>query len=123
MARVRSRDTKPERAVRRLISNLGCRYRLHARDLPGRPDIVLRRSHKAIFVHGCFWHRHRSCALARIPKSRTAFWINKLEGNRLRDLRNERRIRKLGWQTLKIWECELRNLAKVEAKVRRFLDV
>src|SRR5687768_17294491 len=91
MSRIGAKDTKPEMAVRRLVHSLGYRYRLHRRSLPGNPDLVFPARRKAIFVHGCFWHRHpdSSCKLARLPKSRGDFWIPKLEANAERDLRNE----------------------------------
>lgn len=89
MGRVRSRDTVPEMFVRRLTHALGYRYRLHGKDLPGKPDLVFRSRRKVIFVHGCFWHRHPGCALARLPKSREDFWLPKLEANRQRDLKTE----------------------------------
>ncbi|MGA3372841.1 MAG: very short patch repair endonuclease [Terracidiphilus sp.] len=88
MARVRSKDSRPELLIRRLVFAMGYRYRLHARDLPGCPDLVFRSRQKVIFVHGCFWHPHENCALARMPKSRPEFWGPKLEGNRQRDAKN-----------------------------------
>lgn len=122
MARVRSRNTKPELAVRRLVHGMGYRYRLHGKDLPGRPDLVFRRARKVIFVHGCFWHRHRGCVLARLPKSRSDFWLPKLEGNRLRDERNKRALTRTGWKVLTIWECEIKEVKKLEKRLGRFLD-
>lgn len=122
MARVRSKDTRPEWAVRRLIFAMGYRYRLHVPTLPGRPDLVFRRSRKIIFVHGCFWHRHKGCPLARQPKSREDFWIPKLEANRKRDQRNKRALVREGWRVLTIWECQLRNIDRLRGKVRRFFD-
>ncbi|MBS1822352.1 MAG: DNA mismatch endonuclease Vsr [Acidobacteria bacterium] len=124
MALVRSTDTKPEMLVRRLIFHLGFRYRLHARDLPGCPDVVFRSRKKVIFVHGCFWHRHSSaaCKLARLPKSRQSFWSTKLEANRRRDQTNRRKLRNLGWNVLQIWECELKNIDKLQRRIVRFLQ-
>jgi len=122
MARVRAKDTRPEMAVRRLIFALGFRYRLHERKLPGCPDLVFRSRRKVIFVHGCFWHRHTNCALARIPKSRVDFWTAKLEGNRQRDERNKRALTREGWKVLIIWECQIADAARLEARIRRFLD-
>jgi DNA mismatch endonuclease (patch repair protein) len=121
MALVRSRDTKPEMIVRRLIHSLGFRYRLHVRVLPGAPDLVFPRLRKVIFVHGCFWHRHSGCSLCRLPKSRLEFWQPKLEGNRLRDSRQRRELKKLGWRSLVIWECQVARIAILERKVKRFL--
>ncbi|MBN3850249.1 DNA mismatch endonuclease Vsr [Paraburkholderia sp. Ac-20342] len=122
MGRVRSRDTKPEMVVRRLVHAMGYRYRLHARDLPGRPDLVFRPRRKAIFVHGCFWHRHPNCALARLPKSRGDFWLPKLEANRQRDLKNECALQDAGWKVLTVWECELCDVAELKNKIKEFLD-
>jgi DNA mismatch endonuclease (patch repair protein) len=122
MARVRSKNSRPEVFVRRLVYALGYRYRLHQRDLPGSPDLVFRSRQKVIFVHGCFWHRHTKCALARMPKSRVDFWNEKLEGNRRRDERNKRALAREGWRVLIIWECQIRNASRLEAKIRRFLD-
>jgi DNA mismatch endonuclease (patch repair protein) len=110
--------------VRKLIFALGYRYRLHARDLPGNPDLVFRKRRKVIFVHGCFWHRHPAagCALARLPKSRLDFWLPKLEGNKKRDERNKRSLVQAGWKVLTIWECELKNAKRLGAAITRFLD-
>ena len=122
MGRVRSRDTHPEMVVRKLVYSLGYRYRLHLTNLPGKPDIVFGSRKKVLFVNGCFWHRHKGCALARLPKSRQDFWATKLESNRLRDIRNERELRAAGWSVMTIWECELRNIAQLAARLREFLD-
>lgn len=122
MALIRGRDTKPELTVRRLLHGWGFRYRLHGAALPGKPDLVFPRRKKVIFVHGCFWHRHPDCALARLPKSRLAFWLPKLNENRQRDLRNIRRLRKLGWKTQIVWECELRDLDRLGRRMRVFLE-
>jgi DNA mismatch endonuclease (patch repair protein) len=122
MARVRSRDTKPEMVVRRLVHAMGYRYRLHARDLPGKPDLVFRSREKVVFIHGCFWHRHAGCALARLPTSRQDFWLPKLNGNRQRDAKNERALRDAGWDVLTIWECELGDIAELKTRIRGFLD-
>ncbi|MCC6695348.1 MAG: DNA mismatch endonuclease Vsr [Candidatus Hydrogenedentes bacterium] len=122
MARVRSKNMRPELAVRMLVFAMGYRYRLHARDLPGSPDLVFRRRRKVIFVHGCFWHRHSNCALARLPKSRIEFWTPKLEGNRKRDEKNRRALRRDGWSVLTVWECQLKSSSALERRIRRFLD-
>jgi DNA mismatch endonuclease (patch repair protein) len=124
MSAIAGRDTKPELVVRRLLWRLGYRYRLQARDLPGRPDIVFRGRKKAILVHGCFWHRHPdpSCKLARLPKSRLDFWEPKLEGNRKRDEANLRSLRALGWHVLLVWECELRDREQLGNRLRAFVE-
>ena len=122
MARVRATDTRPEMTVRRLVHGLGYRYRLHSRQLPGRPDLVFAGRRKVIFVHGCFWHRHLGCRLARTPKSRVDFWRAKLDGNRRRDLVKQRELRELGWQSLVVWECQLKDLDLVTERVTAFLE-
>jgi DNA mismatch endonuclease (patch repair protein) len=124
MALVRGKDTKPELVVRRLVHGMGYRYRLHSASLPGKPDLVFPGRRKVIFVHGCFWHRHpsSSCKLARMPKSRLEFWLPKLEGNRLRDERNQRELKKQGWKVLSIWECQIVNLASLSNRIRSFLS-
>ena len=123
MARIRSKDTKPELVVRKLVHGLGYRYRLHDKRLPGRPDLVFASRRAVIMVHGCFFHRHPdpACPLARLPKSRLDFWLPKLEGNRQRDLVVLERLRALGWQSLEIWECQVRDLDAVTARVVEFL--
>ncbi len=123
MSRVRGRDTATELTVRRLVCDLGYRYRLHAGDLPGAPDLVFRSRRKVIFVHGCFWHRHGSqrCRLARLPKTRVDFWLSKLEGNRLRDIRNLRALRRSGWRALVVWECQLRDRVAVRHRLEVFM--
>lgn len=123
MSRIRHRDTKPEMLVRRLLHAMGFRYRLHDKRLPGSPDIVFASRKKAIFVHGCFWHRHpdAGCALARMPKSRLDFWRPKLEGNRTRDVRHQSELDALGWRYLIVWECELRNKEQFRNRLLAFL--
>jgi DNA mismatch endonuclease (patch repair protein) len=103
---------------------MGFRYRLHVKTLPGKPDLVLPKLRKVILVHGCFWHRHkkRSCRLARLPKTRLEFWEPKLEGNRQRDIANKRLLRKAGWSVIEVWECELKNLETLEARLGYFLE-
>jgi DNA mismatch endonuclease (patch repair protein) len=122
MALVRGKNTKPEMLVRRLVHGLGYRYRLHRRDLPGTPDLVFASKRKVVFVHGCFWHRHASCALARLPKSRVEFWLPKLQGNAKRDARNMRALRRLEWGVMTIWECQLRDTPRLTGRIRRFLN-
>lgn len=121
MALIRSKDTQPEIAVRKLVSAMGLRYRLHVSDLPGRPDLVFRRIRKIVFVHGCFWHQHARCRVARLPRSRLAYWRPKLDGNRKRDQRNVRRLREAGWKVLTIRECELNEIDVVARRLKTFL--
>jgi DNA mismatch endonuclease (patch repair protein) len=120
MSRVRSKDTKAEMQVRRLVFRMGYRFRLHRRDLPGCPDLAFPSRRKVIFVHGCFWHRHEGCG--RMPKSRLDFWRPKLEANRQRDARNEGRLREMGWGYLVIWECQLLDQDSLETLIREYLQ-
>ncbi|TPL35582.1 very short patch repair endonuclease [Mesorhizobium sp. B2-4-8] len=108
MALIKARDTKPELRVRRAMHAAGLRYRLHAKDLPGRPDLVFRSRNLVVFVHGCFWHQHPdpTCKLARMPKTKLEFWRPKLEGNRQRDLRTRGELEARGWSALEVWECQ-----------------
>lgn len=122
MALIRGADTKPELFVRRLVHSLGYRYRLHRRDLPGKPDLVFPGRKSVIFVHGCFWHRHEGCRKARLPKSRFSYWIPKLEGNKARDKQNKNALAKQGWRVLVIWECELSDAKKLSRRIVRFLE-
>ncbi|MBZ5681468.1 MAG: DNA mismatch endonuclease Vsr [Acidobacteriia bacterium] len=122
MRRIRSKDTKPEMAVRSLVHRLGYRFRLHRNDLPGRPDLVFPSSRKLIFVHGCFWHQHKRCTDGRLPKSRKSYWKPKLQANTERDKRHRAKLRSLGWDVLVIWDCETANMAKLVTKLRQFLD-
>jgi len=120
MSRVKGRDTGPELTVRRAIHKMGFRYRLHARELPGRPDLVFARRGIAMFVHGCFWHRHPdpACKLARLPKSRLDFWLPKLEGNRARDIATIARLEALGWTVVVVWECQTSDSAGLDLLLR-----
>jgi len=121
MSLIRATDTKPELTVRHLIHGMGYRYRLHGRDLPGRPDIVFRKARKAIFVHGCFWHLHR-CPNSRPPKSKLDYWGPKLQGNVERDKTVRKQLRLLGWSTLVVWECELKHIERLSHRIQRFLE-
>jgi DNA mismatch endonuclease (patch repair protein) len=118
MARVRSRDTRPELAVRRVLSVGGYRYRLHRADLPGRPDIVIPRLRLAIFVHGCFWHHHRGCRKATFPRTNAAFWAEKITANALRDRRSRRKLSAMDWRVLVIWECQTRDVERLSRRLR-----
>ncbi len=125
MRRIRSVGTKPEIVVRRLVHSLGFRFRLHRKDLPGKPDIVLTRLKRIIEVKGCFWHQHEGCIDSRIPKSRTEYWRPKLRGNVKRDRRNLTLLRKLGWRVLLLWECEIEKTPRdrLARNIKRFLEV
>jgi len=106
MSRIRGRDTKPELAVRSALHGLGFRFRVNKRELPGCPDIVLTRHRVVVLVHGCFWHRHRSCRFAYIPRSRVSFWSKKFEKNVERDSLKAKELRRLGWRVIVVWECQ-----------------
>lgn len=106
MSRIRGRDTAPENLVRSTLHRAGYRFRLHRRDLPGRPDIVLSKYRTVVFVHGCFWHRHAGCRFAYTPKSRVDFWTAKFHANVERDRRNAFALRRLGWRVVTVWECD-----------------
>lgn len=121
MRAVKSKDTKPELAVRCLLYSLGYRYRLHPKGLPGRPDIAFLGRRKAIFVHGCFWHGHE-CAKGRSPKSRLEYWQPKLEQNAIRDRTKVEQLESLGWQSLVIWQCEIEDSDDLRKRLRIFLD-
>lgn len=109
MSRIRSANTQPELIVRSLLHRLGFRFSLRRKELPGKPDIVLRRWRRVVFVHGCFWHRHEGCAVAREPKSRLEFWRAKLERNAARDRQNRLDLEARGWRVTTVWECELKD--------------
>lgn len=122
MARIGSRDTKPERAVRSLLHALGYRYRLHRRDLPGTPDICFAGRKKAIFVHGCFWHRHEGCRRATMPATRVSYWEEKFRRNVVRDRRNLADLGDMEWESLVVWECETADLATLAKRLVLFLS-
>ena len=123
MSRIRGKNSVAEMRLRRLIHGMGFRYRLHVKTLPGTPDLVFPSRKAVIFMHGCFWHRHQDCRLARMPKSRVAFWREKLEANKQRDEENVRRLNEMGWRVLVVWECQMKekDLNEVSNVVRRFL--
>lgn len=122
MRAVKSRDTKPEMVVRRLVHSMGYRYRLHRKDLPGKPDLVFRSRKKAIFVHGCFWHGHTCRRGDRQPKTNAAYWVSKIGRNRLRYERQRAELAAQGWRVLTVWECEMRGRDELAARVQAFLD-
>lgn len=121
MSRVRNKDTKPEKVVRSLLHRLGYRFRLHEKNLPGKPDIVLPRHAKVIFVHGCFWHRHGACRELSIPENNADFWEKKFEQNVHRDQEKIVALGEAGWSVLVVWECETRNPATLEQVLLDFL--
>ena len=123
MSRVKDRDTGPERAVRRLLTGLGVRYRLQRRDLPGRPDLALGPRRLAVFVHGCFWHGHDCPRGARRPKQNAEYWAAKIARNRARDARNAADLGARDWRALVVWECELRDEAALVERLRAELEV
>jgi DNA mismatch endonuclease (patch repair protein) len=120
MGRIGSKNTAPELIVRRLLHSLGYRFRLHRKDLPGTPDIVLPGRRKAIFVHGCFWHAH-GCRIGRPPKSRPEFWEPKLARNRARDEENSRDLEEAGWEVLTVWQCETKDKVALSELLEKFL--
>lgn len=121
MSRIRSKNTKPELVVRRLVHALGYRFRLHRRNLPGSPDLVFPTRRKVIFVHGCFWHRHPGCKMSSMPSTRRNFWENKFQLNVERDIRKEIQLMALGWEVLVIWGCETRRPEILATTLREFL--
>lgn len=120
MSRIRSKNTLPEMAVRSILHRLGYRFRLHRKDLPGLPDIVLPRHRKIVLVHGCFWHGH-TCRLASKPKSNETYWSTKIQANRARDARNLKALTQQGWTVLELWECEVRKLEGIEERLSSFM--
>jgi DNA mismatch endonuclease (patch repair protein) len=119
MRAVKRESTRPEVLVRRVLHSLGLRFRINKKTLPGSPDIVLSRHRTALFVHGCFWHRHPCCRYASSPKTRQEYWVPKFAANTERDARKTAELEKLGWRVLVVWECETRNLAALEERLRK----
>lgn len=120
MSRIKSGHTAPEIAVRSMLHRLGYRFRVHDRSLPGRPDIVLKQHRAIVFVHGCFWHRHRGCRFAYTPKSNVVFWTTKFEANVARDKEAIRRLRHDGWRVLVVWECAVSAPARLQRDIKGF---
>ncbi len=124
MSMIKGKNTKPEIMVRKFLHSKGFRFRLHKKDLPGKPDIVLPKYRTVIFIHGCFWHGHKNCKYFVVPKTRTKWWLNKIERNRLNDNRNDTKLRKAGWKIITLWECQLKpkkvlkTLLKLESRIR-----
>ena len=121
MSRIRGKDTAPELMVRSLLHRLGYRFRVHRKDLPGTPDVVLPRYKTVVFVHGCYWHRHKNCREAYTPKSRVSFWEQKFRENVERDARHCRELRRLGWKVITVWECETKNPSALTTRLKRLL--
>lgn len=121
MSRVSSKNTKPELAVRSLLHRIGYRFRLHASDLPGKPDIVFRSRKKVIFIHGCFWHGHEGCKYAKLPCTSVEFWTQKIDCNRMRDAKTLAGLKAIGWHAFTVWQCELKDLQAVTAALEIFL--
>jgi len=117
MSQISGKDTKPEMMVRKFLHGNGFRYRLHAKDLPGKPDLVLPKYNSVIFVHGCFWHAHEGCKYFKIPKTRTVWWKEKLYGNKERDERHIQELKEMGWNVIVVWECELKPDKKVKTLI------
>ena len=122
MRAIPQQDTKPELAVRRLVHALGYRYRLHRKDLPGKPDMVFPARRKIIFVHGCFWHRHKRCRLTATPRTRRSYWKAKFASNVVRDRAVKKRLEVLGWRVLVVWQCELSDQDNLTYRIRVFLS-
>lgn len=123
MSRIRGKNTSPELIVRRLLHRMGYRFRLHVKNLPGKPDIVLPKYKTVIFVHGCFWHRHKGCKNCTTPTNRRQFWLKKLNGNAARDDVHRRALRKLGWNSITFWECQIEDTRRIEKLASKVVDV
>jgi len=123
MSRIRGKDTQPELALRKALHSLGLRYRLHAVDLIGKPDLVFPRYKTVVFVHGCFWHRHAGCRIASTPKTNTSYWIEKFNKNVLRDACVIAALESLGWKVIVVWECELNSYGKSLSTGKRLAEI
>jgi len=121
MQAVKSKNTKPELTLRSIVHLMGYRFRLHRKDLPGKPDLVFGGKRKVIFVHGCFWHGHDCARGARIPKENREYWLKKVTGNQIRDRKNSERLTAAGWTSLIVWECDLKNERVLKTQIRKFL--
>ena len=122
MRAIKSKDTKPEMLTRRTVHGMGYRYRLHRKDLPGKPDLVFPSRRKAIFVHGCFWHGHDCPHGSRTPKSNREYWVAKISRNRERDAQSEAALKQDGWRVLTVWECQMKDHEALRGRLRQFLD-
>jgi len=122
MSRVRGQDTQPERIVRATLHRLGFRFRLHDRSLPGLPDVVLKKYRTVVFIHGCFWHGHKGCKRSKRPSTNVRFWNKKIDGNMVRDRRVKRQLWRRGWRVLTVWQCQARDIDKLERLLVRFFE-
>jgi len=122
MSRIRGKDTKPEIIVRSMLHRMGYRFRLHRKDLPGKPDIVLPKYNTVIFVHGCFWHRHKGCKYAYTPKSRVKFWEDKFAGTVKRDKQHLKQLKENDWKVFIVWECETKDMDRLKKIIDKILQ-
>lgn len=124
MAKISGKNTKPEIIVRKIAHSLGYRFRLHKKELPGKPDIVFSKYKKVLFVNGCFWHGHNKCSRSELPTTRKKFWAEKIENNKKRDKSNKIKLKKMGWDYLVIWQCEIKKSSteKLQKKIKNFLS-
>ncbi|MFQ5481271.1 MAG: very short patch repair endonuclease [Nitrospinaceae bacterium] len=124
MQRIKCKDTLPELMIRKIVHRLGYRFRLHRKDLPGKPDLTFPSRKKVVFVHGCFWHQHEDpeCKIVRIPKSRMDYWVPKLRGNVERDKQHQKQLNQQGWRCLVIWECQVKNPDDLANKIVSFIE-
>lgn len=122
MSRVGSKNTKPELLVRSFLHRVGFRFRIHGRKLPGNPDLVLPKHHTVVFVHGCFWHRHKDCRRATMPASRVEFWKDKFDKNVARDRKNLALLKETGWRAIVLWECEIANVKGREERLAKLAE-
>lgn len=123
MSRIRSKDTKPEIIVRSLLHRMGYRFRLYRKDLPGKPDIVLPKYRTIIFVHGCFWHRHKGCKRCTTPSTNRNYWLPKLEKNIVKDKEHRKKLKQMGWRSIVVWECEINNIGKLSQKLEKLMQI
>ncbi len=122
MKKVKGKNTKPEILIRSMLHRMGYRFRLHRKDLPGNPDIVLPKYKKVIFVHGCFWHGHQGCKRASLPATNRQYWVNKIKKNKVRDAENMKKLKESGWTPLILWTCRLKNREKIKKELVDFLE-
>lgn len=123
MSKISGKNTKPEIIIRKLVFNLGFRYRLHKKELPGKPDIAFPKYKKVIFVNGCFWHGHNNCSRSKLPSTNKKFWKEKIEGNKKKDKSDHIKLKKMGWGYMVIWQCKIKktNYMKLQQKIKSFL--